>query len=194
MSSGPVHDKLTKTIEIPLSIGVSALTYYFSRDLVFSGIVFFLVLAGFETQRYNTPDIDIADNPQYKYGYYGFWLVRQNFGRVAYYLAKAYWWPFGKLTPHRAFWSHGLFIGTLVRIAYLFIPIWVISWIIISRYASNIEIWHFLASLLPYGSFYALGWFLGDLGHLFLDYNFSFRGWYEKLLGPAYIYHVGHKE
>ena len=42
-----------------------------------------------------------------------------------------YWLPYGRMVRHRSLWSHGLVIGTVVRLAYgwwwLLVPLWLVS-------------------------------------------------------------------
>ena len=42
----------------------------------------------------------------------------------------AFWWPYGKLVPHRSIWSHGPIIGTLGRLLYLFCLPVLIWWLL----------------------------------------------------------------
>lgn len=191
MSNGLVHDKLTQDLQIPVSIISAGAAYITSHDIIYSGLVFITILAGLEIQRFLTPDLDIAERKEYKSGYYGFYLIRRNFGEIPYHLIKWYWWPYSKFTPHRAWWSHGFIIGTLVRVLYFLIQIAVLGYFL--GYGPNWLIWGQGSFLLQYLGYFTFGWFLADCGHLFLDYNFSFRGFYESHLGPEYNYHIGHK-
>ena len=64
-----------------------------------------------------------------------------------------YWLPYGLVLKHRSVWSHGLVIGTVVRLTYgwwwLLWPLWLVS--------------------PPVFWAWCGGAFLNDLGHLLLD-------------------------
>jgi len=64
-----------------------------------------------------------------------------------------YWLPYGRMVKHRSLWSHGLLIGTVVRLIYgwwwLLVPLWM---------ASPPLFWAWCGGAL-----------VNDLGHLALD-------------------------
>ena len=50
-------------------------------------------------------------------------------GEVLSNLWYVFWWPYGKLFPHRSYWSHAPLIGTLSRVLYapaMFTLIWLV--------------------------------------------------------------------
>ena len=62
-----------------------------------------------------TPDLDVkgtrADN-----------LVRNKIGYIPALVWGILWNPYSKLIPHRSIWSHGLIIGTVIRLLYMAVP------------------------------------------------------------------------
>ncbi len=47
-------------------------------------------------------------------------LVGSALGEALAFIWWGFWWPYGRLMPHRSAWSHGPVIGTLGRLVYLF--------------------------------------------------------------------------
>lgn len=76
-----------------------------------------------------------------------------------------FWWPYKKLVKHRSWVSHGILVGTAIRVLYIAIPL------------------HFILSLLGYDllSFVFdnylfcvilfFTWALQDLAHIILDFR-----------------------
>ena len=61
------------------------------------------------------PDLDQIDGP---YGYYGFFVLRETWPPL-----ERFWSLYFKLYakfPHRSIWTHGPFIGTVIRLLYTF--------------------------------------------------------------------------
>lgn len=191
MSNGLVHDELTRDIQLPLSFISGGIGYYFTHNIIQAGTVFVLVLAGIELQRFFTPDVDISENSDYKYGHYGFYLIYRDLGKIPYSIIRAWWWPYAVIVPHRHWASHGFIIGTAIRLIYFFIPIVGLGYFlgnILGMPLDRIN-WHQISTITPYLGIFTLGWFLADCGHLILDFFLFFRNWYENLLGPSYKYH-----
>ena len=95
MPSGRIHDRIT-IISLPLV----ALGGYL---LNVEGINFIILLTAhlFASFMFNG-DLDLESSP-----YYRWWIFR------------FIWKPYQKLIPHRSILSHGIIIGTLVRLLYL---------------------------------------------------------------------------
>ena len=78
-------------------------------------------------------------------------------GEVFSSLWYVFWWPYGKLLPHRAYWSHAPVIGTLGRLLYaptLFTLIWLaLSYLItdISPPPVAVNIWTWIELHLDNG-------------------------------------------
>ncbi|MBE9127712.1 MULTISPECIES: metal-binding protein [unclassified Coleofasciculus] len=101
MSSGQLHDRITLW-SLPLVTGLtlgltqrSDLTLIVSGGFLFSGLLF-------------SPDLDLYSRPFKRWG----WL-------------RWIWIPYQKVIRHRSIFSHGLLIGTILRLLYL--AIWVIA-------------------------------------------------------------------
>jgi len=136
-----------------------------------------------------TPDLDVIEKKEYRYGYYPFYVIYKSFGHWPYIISRYYWWPYARVTKHRSIFSHGLIIGTLVRMFYFFLPFIAVGLYFAINTGTNAQNWAVVAFLLPYLVYFTLGWLIADFGHLLLDYIFPFRRWYENLLGPSYQYH-----
>jgi uncharacterized metal-binding protein len=103
MPSGIVHDRITIWL-LPWIVGItygttrsSELTLILSCGYLFSGMMF-------------GPDLDIY-SLQYK-----------RWGMI-----RGIWLPYRKFLRHRSFFSHGLIVGTCVRLIYLCLIIFLIS-------------------------------------------------------------------
>lgn len=100
MPDGKTHDIITFVIA-PIVAGVS---YYITKDIKTTGIIFGSYL--FASLMFNG-DLDIDSRP-----YNRWWLF------------KMIWIPYQLMFTHRSIFTHGLIIGTVVRIAYIsIIPI-----------------------------------------------------------------------
>lgn len=95
MPSGATHDRITLWT-LPLVTGVtlaitrsSELTLWIAGGFLFGGLML-------------SPDLDLRSRPFQRWGWFR-WL----------------WIPYQKSLHHRSFLSHGLIIGTVVRVIYL---------------------------------------------------------------------------
>ncbi|XHX79547.1 MAG: metal-binding protein [Stenomitos frigidus ULC029] len=97
MPSGRTHDSITLW-SLPLLAGLtfartqsSSLTLFVSGSYLFSGLMF-------------GPDLDVYSHQYKRWG-----------------LLRWIWLPYRRSMRHRSVWSHGPIVGTVVRVAYLFI-------------------------------------------------------------------------
>jgi uncharacterized metal-binding protein len=95
MPSGRIHDRITLWT-LPCLVGLAysftrqgELTLLFSGGFLFSGLMF-------------GPDLDIYSRQFQRWG-----------------PLRVIWLPYQKLLCHRSFFSHGLIVGTLIRVIYL---------------------------------------------------------------------------
>lgn len=157
MADGRTHDKITNIVSLTYTTSLAVL------PLVLLGhfpdiLTIFYGFIGTQLQRIMSPDLDVDK------GFYGFYLVRKYGGMVIGGLWEIYWLPFRALIPHRNVISHGIVIGSIIRISYLVIPIWLIS----NYFGINLisfviaNNWRFSALIL--------GFVIADLFHLFFDY------------------------
>lgn len=110
MPGGHVHTAVT------LSIGVIG-----TGVCVYSGVdigTSLLFSSGCLIQIFMSPDLDVDD------GFYGFYLVRRGLGRTVANFYRAFWFFYALEVPHRDLLSHGLVIGTVCRLLYLFAGIY----------------------------------------------------------------------
>lgn len=170
MSSGIIHAKLTKQISIPSSILISLFILPIT-GLIGSILSFIFIILGFLTQLWLNPDCD-----QFGIVTSEWWIIKK--------FSILGWWfvglfdPYARIIPrHRHFLSHGIFIGTLGRIIYIFILLCIFS-IFIPMIKEFLYLTYLNWDLVLYWS---IGLFIGDCGHILLDFNNNFRDWYESL-------------
>ena len=94
MALGNIHDQSTRFWCIPFGLCVA----FFLG--IKSGVIscFAFVLGGL----WLSPDLDIQSKPLKRWGIF-----------------QLIWWPYQKIIPHRSILSHGLLLGTLIRVTYL---------------------------------------------------------------------------
>ena len=108
MPSGRTHDRITYLSLPPLAVITYILTrqwewlLWFSAAYLFSGLMF-------------GPDLDIY-SIQYK-----------RWGMI-----RCVWFPYQSCLKHRSFFSHGLIVGTVIRIIYIFIIVLIVAIFVIA--------------------------------------------------------------
>ena len=108
MPSGRTHDRITLWM-LPFIVGLCYLiTYNGELTLLFSGGFFFSGLMF-------GPDLDIYSIQFKRWGIF-----------------RYLWLPYQKLLHHRSFFSHGLIIGTMIRVIYLSLWLFVFGIFIIA--------------------------------------------------------------
>jgi len=95
MPNGKTHDIITLVV----SPVVLVITYYLTKEIKTTGIIFGLYL--FSSLMFNG-DLDMNSKP-----YNRWWLL------------KMVWIPYQLMFHHRSIFSHGLIIGTIIRILYI---------------------------------------------------------------------------
>lgn len=105
MPSGKTHDKITFLLVVPTFLAA----YAFTKELEIAilatlGMLFGGLMFG--------PDLDIASKQYYRWG-----------------VLRFLWWPYQKIFSHRSIFTHGILVGTLVRIIYFFLSIVLITFI-----------------------------------------------------------------
>lgn len=135
MPSGRTHDSITLW-SLPFVAGItfertrsSSLTLLISGGFLFSGLMF-------------GPDLDIHSQQYRRWG-----------------LLRWIWLPYRKGMRHRSLWSHGLFVGTIVRVVYLGIWLSLFGAIGIAVVAGGFQ----LAGVAQDGSALAQQWFRQSL-------------------------------
>ncbi|KAF0249059.1 MAG: putative metal-binding protein [bacterium] len=94
MPSGKTHDRITFLLILPTFFAAYLLTYQLEVSLLatlamlFGGLMF-------------GPDLDISSRQYYRWGY-----------------LRLIWWPYQRLFSHRSIFTHGIVVGTVVRIGY----------------------------------------------------------------------------
>ena len=96
--NGKQHDRAI-LITTPI---IGAVSFYIQPDY-FGFVMASHLFGGYML----SPDLDIVSKP---YKRWQLWNLN-------------YWWLYQKAIPHRSLLSHGLFIGTLLRLAYLLLPV-----------------------------------------------------------------------
>ncbi len=102
MPSGRVHTLAT--------ISLATITVPFMSLPLTAGVLTGCVLS---------PDLDVDS------GYVGLAHLRRfpMVGPLISGLWRVFWWPYSRLTPHRSHISHSIFFGTVLRVAYLMVPL-----------------------------------------------------------------------
>ena len=118
MPSGRTHDIITAT-STPI---IGFLSYKITNDINASTILTLSYL--FSSLMFNG-DLDIDSRP----------LKRWS-------LFKWIWFPYKKYIPHRSIWSHGIIIGTVIRLIYL-MPIFILLYIHFNLELSALN-WYFI--------------------------------------------------
>ena len=95
MTSGDEHEQATQAWVIPITMAISII--FDIKSAALAGISF--VIGGL----FLSPDLDTISKPLARWG-----------------LLKIIWYPYRKCIKHRSCISHGLIIGTLGRVLYLF--------------------------------------------------------------------------
>lgn len=95
MPCGKTHDNIT-IILVPIIFGV---TYYFTNNLIDSSILLLFYL--FSSFMFNG-DLDVVSKP-----YNRWWIL------------KFIWIPYQMMFKHRSVFTHGIIIGTIIRLIYL---------------------------------------------------------------------------
>ncbi|MEW6732847.1 MAG: metal-binding protein [Acidobacteriota bacterium] len=99
MPSGKTHDLITLLLAPPTLL----VAYLFTADLQLSAIATGTMLFG---GLMFGPDLDIDSRPYKRWG-----------------PLRILWWPYRTFFPHRSRFTHGIILGTLVRIAYFLLVI-----------------------------------------------------------------------
>jgi hypothetical protein len=152
MPPGRVHAR--HTLEL-LNVAPALVGLLFGQDplaMVFAAVG---VLSGVIM----SPDLDCRD------GYYGLYVIRKTpkIGKVLVFIWRALWYPYGLIIPHRSWISHAPVIGTMLRVIYLMLWIWLFGAIF----------GHGKAPDTPGGLFYPWLWGLmaADILHFIEDHH-----------------------
>lgn len=165
MANGKLHDQATKIISIGYT-GTVGITAFLLNQQWKTGLFILAGFLGTQIQRIASPDVDVDG------GYYGNHVMRRWVGNFLGKIYQIYWFPFTVFVEHRSIWSHGIIIGSLVRLVYLFFPV-----ILITAFFHEKLFPLFLASY-PFWIVFVIGFITADFGHLFMDSNL-FSEWLE---------------
>jgi uncharacterized metal-binding protein len=166
VSSGKIHNKIIEDFTIPIYLFILILFYLINPDCRYSFIYAWFVKLGIYIAKIASPDVDV-DN-----GFYGFFLIKKNFGERISKIYQWYWKPYAGIVEHRSWVSHSFIISTTIRYIYLF---WWLGILVIIKPEIFYYYDFFLASFLAT--------ILADGLHLLLDYILPFRNFYEGLHG-----------
>ena len=168
MASGKVHARVSRK----LSWGMFIAGMVGSLGNPLAG---FFAWLGCRMGIYLTPDQDVNHKT-----YIELKLIHNHnplvrlFGRLSY----IYWLPYAWLIPHRSILSHGVVIGTLIRVVYAF-------WWLILLYLSYLhalwqtgidifqhEVYTYHMPVLSLLAWWLAGLIVSDIGHWFYDTKF----------------------
>ena len=169
MSNGKTHDDLNRIIALPVSVVMFLFFYIFTNELFYSFTISLTLYIGIQLQRFFTPDTADIDNATYSN-----YLI----GLIDPYLERLYriiLHPFKISIPHRHWLSHGLFIGTFIKLLYIVVltfPLMMFSWYQL--------FWKYIIYYYDYSIIFIIGIVVGDIGHLSLDFIPLFRNIFES--------------
>ena len=124
MASGKEHDKSTRWLAVPFAL-ILSLVLDVESGLI-SGTAF--LFGGL----WLSPDLDTKSIALRRWGIF-----------------KGLWWPYQKLISHRSILSHSPFIGTALRVGYLFIcASFILALINSLGFADALEIMDLLSTLI----------------------------------------------
>lgn len=139
MPSGKFHDKIS-IIAIPIVLGI---VYYFTQDIL--NIILLVGSFIFSSFMFNG-DLDTISLPYQRWG-----------------ILKFIWIPYQFMFRHRSFYTHGIIVGTLIRLIYIgIIPISII-WFYYNIEIINLIDWNYLVPIF-------IGLELGSSLHTISDY------------------------
>lgn len=118
MADGRTHDQLTSSFTVLLPVAVAGFYYNTSPDKLPQ--VVGLAFLACQLQRIYSPDVDVDS------GYYGLHIANIMLGNVLGYIWEILIWPL-RWFRHRSIWTHGIFIGSLIRLAYLYLLYFIFS-------------------------------------------------------------------
>ena len=67
-----------------------------------------------------TPDLDV-DNPVHSHA-----IVDRRMGCLPGFIWRIFWYPYARVIPHRHWLSHAPVVGSLLRLAYMGIPLYIV--------------------------------------------------------------------
>ena len=112
MPSGKVHAEVT--------LAAAGLTYFWGLASGETPVLAAAAAAGCAAGILINPDLDVAGTTRAERAALDIGLIP---GLIWYLL----WYPYGALIPHRSWLSHGILIGTLIRLVYIAIPLVIIG-------------------------------------------------------------------
>lgn len=142
-----------------------------SGSVVAFGLNFF----GLICQRILGPDLDVDG---FTYNEYLAKKLNPVFG----YIWTLTFLPYAKVLPHRSFFSHFPVISTLIRIAYLFFPFYLLSVFDVKPLQS---FFFYAVNYWDWTLYFIIGLIWGDWFHFVLDYNNSLKNYFERQVGKA---------
>lgn len=142
MADGKTH----MTVNVITGASAVATAYYF-------GLQIEPVLIGSIAGTIITPDYDLMKN-----------LPKSIISRIPIigWLWYWFWWPYAKGIKHRSFWSHSIFVSTILRFLYLIAPLILLDYILLSGDLSNLLISDLTLIVLIF-------WSIQDFTHILLD-------------------------
>ena len=152
MPNGKSHDRITHYTTPLVGLGTIAILLNLNNGMtLLSVLIITLIIMStyfFASMMFNG-DLDMHSKP------FNRWWV-----------FKMIWIPYQLMFAHRSFWTHGIIIGTVVRLLYLS-PIFIGIFYLFNISISNIN-WYYLIPIL-------IGLELGNTVHTLSDYYENLR-------------------
>jgi len=131
-----------------------------------------------------SPDLDVEHRTESEY------LIYRVLGKFLGAIWFAFWWPYGKMIPHRSPLSHAPILGTIIRILYIyglggilwFAFAWAITghgtWLPMPNWLHPLAFWwliglifadalHYIMDVLPFWKQHRYPWWMRTLRKLF---------------------------
>lgn len=172
MASGKTHEAVALVFLVGGAIAV------YKQPWLQSPIERIALVAGLLGGYCFTPDLDV-DGESWE-------EVRHRriplFGRAIAVLWRVWWWPYAKAIKHRSVWSHGIIIGTIIRMGYVWLSVWGVCRL--AHWSTGLG-WLYNGRVLGL-SF--VTWAIQDAGHWLFDIlgtlEATWKGKLRRLLSP----------
>jgi len=111
MPSGKVHAEVT--------LAAASLVYVWGMSSGETLTLAAAAAAGTAAGLIITPDLDVV-------GTRADHLIKRN-GFIPWIVWTIFWRPYAALLPHRHYLSHGIILGTFIRLIYIAVPLWLLG-------------------------------------------------------------------
>jgi uncharacterized metal-binding protein len=160
LSGGKTHEKLNHLFLFLSLVAVLLIPLYFLFGIraVFYGLV--LIFGYLLGTFYLNPDLDIKSRPFYRWGFLRF-----------------IWIPYQKVFHHRSIFTHGIIIGDIIRVLYLYFSLYFLYYIAFSiLQLETFSIEEAIMLFHPISTYFTplfVGLCLSSIAHIIVDHASS---------------------